>query len=255
MKGKYVIRTVENAMQILRLFTSEKREWTLTEIAKKKEMNIASAQRLVKTLENYKYIERSSESKKYRLGLSILRLSGIVTSTMEIHQEARPIAEALVEQLGEAVHIGVLEGSETVYLEKIESLHPVRLASYTGKQNPGYCTGCGKVVLAYKDVREQERMMHEMSQKGFYPYASNTVTTINQLSEDLKEIKRQGHAVCVNEFSEGITSIAAPIYDHRETVIAAISVTGPHNRINIAESIKEVVKAGERISKNLGYIF
>ncbi|AXN40832.1 IclR family transcriptional regulator [Peribacillus butanolivorans] len=254
-KKDYTIQTVQNAMQILRLFTVEKREWTLSEIAEKKTMSISTTKRLLKVLENYRYLERRSGTKKYRLGLSILRLSGIVTTTMEIHREAQSSLKKLVNDFGEAVHIGILEGTETVYLDKMESLHPVRLSSHTGKNNPAYCTGCGKVILAFKEHTEQEEIIKTIELQGFYQFGSKTVRNARELKSHLNQIKKQGYAVCIDEFSEGITSIAAPVYDYNESVVASISITGPNNRIDIPLFVEGVVKAGKDISESLGYIY
>ncbi|MBE7120641.1 IclR family transcriptional regulator [Bacillus cereus] len=251
----YTIQTVQNAMQILRLFTVEKREWTLSDIARKKSMSISTTKRLLNTLENYGYLERRSGTKKYRLSLSILKLSGIVKTTMEIHREARPILKKLVNDFGEAVHIGVLEGTETIYLDKMEGLHPVRLSSHIGKNNPVYCTGCGKVILAFEEQTEQEKIIKTIELQRFYQFSSKTVRNVRELKSHLSQIKKQGYAVCIDEFSEGITSIAAPIYDYNESVVASISITGPSNRIDISQIVEGVVKAGKDISKSLGYIY
>jgi len=251
----YTIQTVQNAMQILRLFTTEKREWTLSEIAQKKSMSISTTKRLLKVLENYGYLERGLRTKKYRLSLSILKLSGIVKTTMEIHREARPILKKLVNDFGEAVHIGVLEGTETIYLDKMEGLHPVRLSSHIGKNNPVYCTGCGKVILAFKEQTEQEEVIKTIELQQFHQFSSKTVRNARELKSHLSQIKKQGYAVCIDEFSEGITSIAAPIYDYNESVVASISITGPSNRIDIPQIVEGVVKAGKDISKSLGYIY
>ncbi|MED4585281.1 IclR family transcriptional regulator [Brevibacillus choshinensis] len=255
MDRDYTIQTVQNAMQILRLFTIDKREWTLSEIATIKSMSISTTKRLLKILEDYGYLDRDSGTKKYRLGLSILKISGIIKSTMEIHREAQPILKKLVNDFGEAVHIGILEGTETVYLDKIESLHPVRLSSHIGKNNPVHCTGCGKVVLAYKEPKEQDEIIRMIERQGFYPFSSKTVRDVKELIDHLNLIKKQGFAVCVDEFSEGITSIAAPVYDYNESVVAAISITGPNNRMDIPKMVEGAVKAGKEISKSLGYIY
>ncbi|MET3289263.1 UNVERIFIED_CONTAM: IclR family KDG regulon transcriptional repressor [Brevibacillus sp. OAP136] len=255
MERDYTIQTVQNAMQILRLFTIDKREWTLSEIASHKSMSISTTKRLLKVLDDNGYLGRDEGTKKYRLGLSILKISGIIKTTMEIHREAQPIVKKLVNDFGEAVHIGILEGTETVYLDKMESLHPVRLSSHIGKNNPVYCTGCGKVVLAYKEPKEQEEILKKIEQQGFYPFSSKTVRDVSELKHHLIRIKQQGFAVCVDEFSEGITSIAVPIYDYNEAVVAAMSITGPNNRMDIPKMVDGAIKAGKEISKSMGYFY
>jgi IclR family transcriptional regulator, KDG regulon repressor len=251
----YSVQTVQNAMQILRLFTMDKREWTLSEIAREKGMSISTTKRLLDTLEKYGYIMRRGESKKYKLSLSILSLSGIVTTTMDIHREAQPILTKLLYDYGEAIHIGILEGTETVYLEKLESQHPVRLSSFIGKSNPVYCCGCGKVLLAFKEQKEQEKIIRSIEREGYKPYGTKTVKNTNELKDKLNRIKNQGYDVCIDELSTGITSIAAPIYDYDESVIAAISITGPNSRIDIPKMTEGVVKAAKEVSSKLGYIY
>src|SRR3954454_13969734 len=255
MPRDYTVHTVQNAMQFLRLFTMDKREWTLSEIAREKNMSISTTKRLLHTLEKHGYITRYGESKKNKLSLSILRLSGIVTTTMEIHREAQPILTKLLHNFGEAIHIGTLEGTETVYLDKLESLHPVRLASFIGKNNPVYCSGCGKVLLAYKEQKEQEKIILAIEREGYHPYGSKTVKNTRELKDKLNRIKKQGYDVCMDELSTGITSIAAPIYDYDESVIAAISITGPNNRIDIPKMTEGVVKAAKEVSNRLGYMY
>jgi IclR family KDG regulon transcriptional repressor len=255
MPRDYTVQTVQNAMQILRLFTIDKREWMLTEIAREKGMSISTTKRLLQTLVKYGYVIKNQKSKKYKLSLSILSLSGIVTTTMDIHREAQPVLMELLANYGEAIHIGILEGTQTVYLDKIESLYPVRLASFIGKSNPIYCSGCGKVLLAYKEQKEQEKMIKTIEREGYYQYGSKTVRNTIELKEKLKIIKNQGYEICIDELSTGITSIAAPIYDYDETVIAAISITGPNKRMDITRMIEGVVKAAKEVSNRLGYVY
>ncbi len=130
----YTINTVKNAMEILRLFTKEKFEWNLSDLARELQLNISNTKRLVKSLEKHDYLYRNPTTKRYQLGFMILHLSSIITSTMEIHREAKPILQMLAKNLGEAIHLGVLEGNEIVYLDKLEPNHPIRLASHIGKE-------------------------------------------------------------------------------------------------------------------------
>lgn len=255
MTKEYTVQTVQNAMRILKVFTINKREWTLTEIAREQNMSISTTKRLLYTLEKYGYVVRLADSKKYKLGLSILSLSGVVTTTMDIHREARSILIKLQQDYGEAIHIGVLEGIETVYLEKYESLNPVRLASFIGKNNPAYCSGCGKVLLAFKEQKDLEKIIKEIERQGYTRYGVCTVKNTKELMEKLKRVKEKGYDICKDELSTGITSIAAPIYDYDESVIAAISITGPNNRMNIPAMTDGVVKAAKEISRKLGYMY
>jgi IclR family transcriptional regulator, KDG regulon repressor len=251
---KYIIQTVKNAMELLQLFTESSPEWTLTELAKQKSLNISNAKRLLNTLVEYGYLEKNTVSKKYRLGLAIVRLSGVLTTTMEIYKEARPILNKLVEKYNENVHIGVLEETNVLYLDKFESLYSTRLASHIGKRNPAYCTGCGKVLLAYKPEPLQQELLKKIVDQGFEQFASKTVKTIEELKNDLDVIVKNGYAISTDELSDGFTSIAVPILDYSEEVIAAISITGRSNKINSSVHLKDLMKCSDIISEKLGYI-
>lgn len=257
MKETYSIHTIKNAMNILKLFTKENPEWKLSEISKQLHLNISTTKRLLVTLEDYGYILRDSQSKRYRLGYMFLHLSEIITTTMEIRKEARPVLEELVQKLDEAVHVhlGVLEGTDIAYLDKIESKHPIRLNSHIGKRNPSYCTACGKIMLAYQKEEKREKLVKKIEENGIVRYGQNTVASAHELITQLKEIQKQGFAICIDEFYQGI-SIGAPVYDYTNEVIAAISVTGRSNRIakeDIPYFTQEVIRAAKKLSKMLGY--
>ena len=176
---------------------------------------------------------------------------------MEIHKEAKPVMEQLARELGVAIHLGILEGTEIVYLEKVESTYPLRLFSHIGKKNPAYCTGCGKIMLAFQKPSLLESTLTLIESEGYYPYGENTVIHSEELLQHLVKIKRQGYSVCYNEFHEGV-SIGAPIYNYTGEVIASISATGPNSHIHIQDIphfTKHIVDAGKVISKKLGYYF
>ena len=251
---KYIIHTVKNAMQLLQLFTDSSPEWSLTELAKAKSLNISHTKRLINTLTEYGYLKKDPISKRYRLGLAIVRLSGVLTSTMEIYKEARPILSKLLEKYDENVHIGVLEEINVLYLDKFESLYSTRLASHIGKRNPAYCTGCGKVLLAYTPEPLQQELLRKVDEQGFEQFASNTVKTIEELKNDLDIIVKKGYALSTDELSDGFASIAVPVLDFSGEVIAAISLTGPSNKINSLIHLNDLMKCSELISEKLGYI-
>ena len=95
--------------------------------------------------------------------------------------------------------IGILEGLPTVYLDKLESLYPVQLASFIGKNNPvTYCSGCGKVLLAFKGQKEQEKIFQAVEREGYYPYGAKTVKNTSELKEKLNRIKKQGYELLMN---------------------------------------------------------
>lgn len=255
--NKYLINTVYNAMAILKLFSQEKPEWGISELAQHLNLNISHTKRLVKTLENEGFLQRNKANRRYRLGLAALSICGVITSTMEIHREAEPILKEVVQRTQESVHLGILEGTDIVYLNKMDGPHPVRLVSYTGKKLPSYCTGCGKVLLAYKNKKAQAELLQLIEHQGIKPLGPNTVRSVEELKRQLDQIKREGYAICIDELHEGVVSIAAPVFDYTEQAIASISVTGPTHRVSTEAIIGKykdiIVAAANKISERLGY--
>lgn len=254
--SKYLLQTVKNAGRILNLFTIERDEWRLSEISNKLDLDISHVKRLLNTLVQENLLKK--KEKKYSLGLSVLNFSGIVNSHLKIHLEARPILQPIVEQLGIAIHMGILEGTGVVYLDKIETSHPIKMESQIGKSHPVYCTGCGKIMLSYQSEDRLEEILQKVEQQGMIKFASNTVTDIEELRRHLTEIRKTGYAVTSNELQEEIASIAAPIYNYNGEVIAAISITGSSKKLcsdQLEIYISTIVKAAENISKKIGFSY
>lgn len=252
--SKYILQTVKNAARILHLFTPERNEWNLSEISRELCLDISHVRRLITTLEQDNFLKKTG--KKYSLGLAVLNLSGIVHSHLSIHLEARPILLPLVNELGEAIHIGVLEGTRVNYLDKLETTHPIKMVSQIGKWNPLYNTGCGKTILSYLPEDHLEELLQKIEKQGLIKSASNTVTDIDELRRQLAEIRKSGYALTLNELQEGVASIAAPIHDYNGEVIAAVSITGSCKKLcgdEIEIYISKIVNAANKISKKIGF--
>jgi DNA-binding IclR family transcriptional regulator len=242
---------VKNGLRILRLYTMERPEWGVTEIAGSLGLNKSTASRLIGDLCKEGYLEKNSATGKYRLGLSLLTLSGVVQSTLEIAREAMDTLERLVDTLQETAHVSILENANVTYLCKVDCKHPVRLMSHVGKLNPACCTSSGKILLA--ELSEQE--VRELYANGLPKMGPQSVETIEELLEDLRTVREQGYAVCIDEMHEDSVSIGAPIRDYTGRVIASVSIVGPRQRITAAkipEFAKAVVEAGKEISRKLG---
>lgn len=253
MEREYLIQSVRNALRILRLFSTERQELGITEMGSELALSKSTVHRLVSALVQKGYLEKNEQNDRYQLGWALLGLNGIITTHLEIHREALPILNQLVEQLGEAIHIGVLEGHEIVYLHKVECKHPVRLLSNIGKRNPAIYTSAGKAILAYQGKEKIDSIL----QSELIPYGPNAITDPAKLKHCFEEIKQLGYSLAIEELHEGVTSLAVPVRDYTEEVIAAISVVGPKERMDESKFpfyIENLKKAADELSKQLGYI-
>ena len=254
--SRYYIRSVQRALRLLKSFSPEEPEVSLTELSKRLGLNISSTFRLLVTLQSQGYVEQIGENGKYRLGVASLELGSVFLSQVGIRQTSTPVLEALRQQFGETVHLSTLDRNtmEVIYLEKLEGLLPIIfMSSRVGGRAPAYCTGVGKALLAHEDPADLRRFYFE---NGLSRYTPDTITDVDQLLAELAEIRQLGFAVDEEEHEIGVKCVAAPIWNHETRVIAAISVSGPVNRMNTNVErnglIEKVIDGAGKISANLG---
>lgn len=235
----------------MQCFTLDEPEQKVTDLALSLGLAKSTVSRLLSTMASEGFVMKDAETKKYRLGLSILNLNTIITSNLEVTRESEPILKNLVEEVKETAHIAVMEDTHVVYLNRVECSHPVQILSHIGRRNPMHCTSSGKVILAY----QKENYINQYIENGLEQYTEKTVSDPVKLKESLQNIKEQGYSISSEELRAGVTSIAAPIYDYTGKVNYALSVIGPIHRMDPENPllIKKVKQAAADISGNLGY--
>lgn len=246
-----ILQSVQRGLQILKLFSPAKPVWGITDIATTLKLSKSTVSRITSDLVEEGYLEKTRN--KYRLGFSLLALSGVITSHLEIHKESSDTLKSLVHKLGETAHIAILEDLEITYLHKIECQNPVRLFTNIGKKNPPTCTGSGKILLAY----QPETALQELIDRGLPLMGPKSITDPQKLIMELQNVRKNGYSICIDEMQEGIISIGAAIRDYTNEVVAAVSIVGPKQRgigKDASPYITEVIKAAEEISEKLGYI-
>lgn len=248
----HILSSVRNALRILRTYTLNDSEKSISELAESLNLGKSTVSRLMTTLASEGFVIKDPVTHKYRLGLSVLTLGGVIKSNIEINKEAAPVVHQLVNEIGETAHIAIIDGTDTIYIHKEECNHPVRIQTYLGRRNPAYCTSSGKVLLAFND----ESVVNQLIENGLKKIRKNTVADPKKLREMLALIREDGYATSFSELTEGVVSIAAPVRDYTGKVVAAITVVGPVQRIHdnkVPLFIKKVIEASNEASKRLGY--
>jgi len=252
MKNKSILSSVQNGLSILKIFTKAKPILGITDISKELNLPKSTVSRLINDLLKEGYLKK--EKSKYRLGLSVLTLSGVIMSHLDLHREAFEPLKSLVNKINEAARISTLEGTQLIYLLKVESNnHPVRLLSHVGHFRPPTCSGPGKLLLAY----QSKGVINSIIQEGLPKRGPNSITDPVILIKQLKEIRENGYSVAINEMHDNAVSIAAPIKDYQGKVIAAVSVAIPSERVpteKIPYLVDTLVSTGKEISIRLGYM-
>lgn len=251
-KEPYVLSSVKNALRILNSYSLTETEKSISELSTSLGMGKSTVSRLMSTLASEGFVIKDPRTHKYRLGLSVLTLGGVIKSNITINKEAAPVVHQLVNQIGETAHLAILDGTDTIYIHKEECNHPVRILTSLGRRNPAYCTSSGKVLLAFND----SSLVDALIESGLKPIQKNTITDPNKLMAEIKQVKKDGYASSISELTEGVVSVAAPVRDYTGKVCAAITVVGPVQRIpkqKIPYFGKKVIEASKEASIRMGY--
>jgi IclR family acetate operon transcriptional repressor len=206
--------------------------------------------RILNDLTSRGYIHKA-ESKSYSLGNKLLELAIPQTSGKNLVEESIPEIKALRDVTHEGVGLLVPCGHEAVLIYFQPSRQPVRIIYDVGIKVPLYCNAPGKVFLAFGDERTRAS---RLKQQSFKRFTERTVTEPTKLQPELAEARRKGYTVDCAEEVEGAYCVAAPVYDHDDYLVAAIVVTGPHDRITkemLPSFGKLVAQTASRISKRL----
>lgn len=204
--------------------------------------------RTLQTLEKHGWVRRDGELPVFSLGLRLVELSGSILDNLDIRKVARPQLDRLGRGTGETVHLGVRDGAEMVYLDKVESVHPVRMYSRVGARAPLHCTGVGKVLLAFTPVDEWPDL--ELRR-----FTAHTIVTHEALVAACAEIRRRGWGWDEQEHEETVRCIAAPVLGPRDEVLAAVSVSVPTSRLSSRQlrgHVDLLLDVTRRISEDLG---
>ncbi|MEN2465251.1 IclR family transcriptional regulator [Ornithinibacillus sp. FSL M8-0202] len=242
-------QSVIKALKLLNLFDEKNYELSLKDIANRANLPKPTAYRLLSALEamNYVYkIKENEHDSRYRLGLKLLELGQLVSDQLEVRRIAYPYMEKLAYDIQEAVHLVVLNHQEATYIEKVESNKAIRLYTRIGKSSPLYIGSGPKLLLAHIPEQKQEEILNLAG------------TTINRekMEKELRRIRTEGYSYSIGEQDENTTGISYPIYDYRNNVIAALTVSGLSTYFegdNLQQIKTKTEETAARISRKLGF--
>jgi IclR family transcriptional regulator, KDG regulon repressor len=241
--------SLTNALTILKSFSMDNPEQGVTEIAKNLNIGKSTVHRLLLSLGSEGFVYKDPNSNRYSLGTSLLSLTTIVNSQLPIVNESIPILNVLTERTGETSHLGILEGKYVIYLQKIESEHPAKLSTLIGMRQPIHATSIGQIILAYQNEKTINKLIPEKLEK----FTDKTITTLDNWKMKLSAIRQQHFVISDEEYEKGFISIAAPVFDEKGQVIAAVSIVGPVNRmlkkIKQKAYIEEVRSAAAKLTE------
>lgn len=256
--GAYVVsegvKSVERAFALLEILAGDEKSLGISALARQSQLSLSTAHRLLNTLIQLGYAEQDQETRKYSLGLRILHLRGAVTSRLKLGEQAMPIMKALMRRVDETVHLAVLNEGEVVYVDRVEGMQTRNMYTEIGKRVPAHSTALGKVMLTHLPEATWQHILASRGMPRFTPY---TITTPEQMAQELDLIRQRGYAVDNYEGDTNVRCVAAPVRDYSGRVIAAMSISGPRSRMRPerdAELGAAICEAAQQLSANLGYL-
>lgn len=234
------VRAVERALEILDCFAPGQLELSLTDLSKRINLAMSTTSRLVATLEKHNYLARRRDSQRYTLGPKVAQIGALGFSNVDIRKAALPFMQDLNRIYDEGVSLYVVQDTERICVERVESTRPLRRVINVGDRHLLTRGAAGRVLLAWLPEERRQALL------GGDPFTTE---------EALAELRRSGYAVSLGEREEGVTSIAAPVQDARREVVAALAMSGPSVRFEgpgFDDKVAKVRKYAELISEALG---
>jgi len=248
----YQLQSLDRAVSVLDLLGESEGPLGLADVCERMALHKSTAHRALMVLERCGMIERTPEN-RFRLGLKLYELGTRAVEQIDLRARVHPWFRRLSAQVGETVHLGVLQRTSVVYLDKVEpSNRRVWLASRIGASNPVYCTAMGKAMLAFLPA---ETLAEILGRIRFVRLTHRTLMTPEALMRSLERVRRRGYAIDDEEVEEGVRCIGAPILNESGQPMAAVSVSGPTSRItqqSVPGIAEHLMRCCREISASLG---
>lgn len=217
------VQSINRAFQILEALMDHQKGLRIAELVEILHLNKSTIHRILQTLDAWGYIDKDERTKSYRLGMKVMALSSHYLNGLELKTVALPFLERLQQQTKVFVHLGILDGNEIVYLEKIGPYTHFSMYSQIGRRAPLYSTALGKAVFSNLDNGHRAEILKNLT---YEPITEHTVRNEVEFLEEIAITKQRGYAIDEQENELEMRCVAVPIFDFTGRVIAAVSASG-----------------------------
>lgn len=237
------LRSVGTALDVLECFAADS-TLGVSDVARRLGVAKSTAHRVLTTLASRGFVEQDA-SGLYRLGIHLYELGMLSHARNGLRHVALPVMRAVAEQTGHTVNLGVPDGADVVFVERIESIDGVRILGHSGRRQSAHCTSSGLVIAAFNPTVE-----HDRREAGFPPRAKGTIRRVEDWDRTLACVRRAGHAVLHSGSFADASSVAVPIRV-QGMAIGSISVLGPTPLIepDVRHVVPLLTAAANRIAK------
>ncbi|CAG2129174.1 Pectin degradation repressor protein KdgR [compost metagenome] len=225
---------LEKAVGILEALGEHVRALSLSELAELTTMPKQTVHRVVRQLEELGLIARETGSDRFIFGARLRQIGVSALSAPRQSLATRQILTELVAEIGETCNIGVLDGEQVLYVDRVECHWPLRVQLRPGSRVPSHCTAIGKLLLAHLPGAQRRELLPRLELAAF---TRNTLVTVPDLEAALATIRGQGYAINQEEDSLGLNAMAVPVRDASGKVLAALAVHAPTARLPLDEML------------------
>jgi len=238
------IESVDRALRMLEELSRHGSGSSLEELASALGLPKSSLHRTLAALRERRFATQREDG-RYLVGPELMRIAFDFYDRLDVRVWLRPTLERLRAELNETVHLGVLDGADVVYMDKLEPTRPIALGSKIGGRNPAHCTGVGKALLAWTYPTDAAILAWAQEHAPLARRTPRTVDEPTALAREMARIRSDGFAKDLEESEQGVRCVAAPVFFGASTPVAAISISAPKERLPAA-AMREVTDALRR---------
>jgi IclR family KDG regulon transcriptional repressor len=253
-KTKYTMKSLDAAIDVLETFLqSEADSRGITEISRITGLSPNRVFRILSTLAERGYVLQDDRSQDYCLGRGFLLLGEAARDRFNLRRNAKPYLEELAAESGDAADLLVRFGDQVVVIDREYGWHRVQASGPIGEAFPLHISSAGKLFLAELSQTEVARWLSEIALSIHGP---RTITSIDELKDELDQIRARGYSTSKEEIEEGLFSTGAAVRDSSGLVVAGILLTWTterHDEEHMRRNAALVMDAGSRLSHELGY--
>jgi DNA-binding IclR family transcriptional regulator len=244
-------RTLAKGLLILDVFSQQRPDWGIRELARELDLNPATVVRLVTTLEQLGYLERDAKTQRYSLGPMVIQLARLYRQQNPLPELAQKVFESYADRFDYNFYLGRLNNFQVIYLAVLDGRGPIQIVVEPGAPTALHTTALGKALLAF----QPDDYIHQFIQQCRLPaYTERSIQDAGALWEQIQAIRRTGVATNDGEHYEDIAAVGVPIRTAGETAVMGISLAYPRhlvyeNRIDVGEVISITQEIAQKVAR------
>jgi IclR family transcriptional regulator, pca regulon regulatory protein len=213
---------------VIQAFTQQNPQMTISQLSVRTGLSRAAVRRCLYTLTKLGFAG-AEDGSRYSLRPRMLTLSHTYTASNTLSSAAQPILERMSAALRESFSVATLDGEDIVYVARTTVNRVMAVDLHIGSRLPAYCTSMGRILLAYLPTEQLEQYFTRVV---LTPHTPRTITSVEKLRLILRNIRRNGYALCDQEYEIGLRSLAVPVFSSNGRAVATINLSGNAPRLS-----------------------